>query len=768
QIHPLEAFLPFCDTYLDELCRHEGLGEHQQVPECRQCKKNLGMLKCTECSGLWFLCDVCMAACHAHNPLHLLQKWEDGHWDSFTLREAGLRIQLGWHDGLPCPNREAKPGPLTVVDLNGVQDVHISYCGCGRIGSSCPFVQLLRNAWWPATTERPRIVITFRLLKHYQALNLIGKVNMYDYYHSLQNLVDSTGKKPKWRYIECSCAMREFRNIQLAKRLGRAHDPTGIEGTAQGECCVDCPMCPQPGRNMPKDITEIPEDERWKFSVMFAVDANFKLKLKNRGLRDVALAPGWSYFVNSEEYDAHIKRYVDEAEMKHCDSNFSAVDHANTPAKKRFAVNGVGAVVCARHAFYHKHCAGDLLRGEAFAPMNYMVMSVLGIDARDVEDVVISYDIACSYSKNFFSHLARYPESLCLNVQDLRIKWAVPKFHLHAHGPQCQCSYLFNYTRHVGCTHGEMVETGWAEINSSALSTRKMAPHTRHEVLDDIMAAINFRKITGIGVSLRKNLLEAAFYRDKNVKIFDQLDDVFDPKLTEEWRKDVEAWEVDGSRPNPYDEKFVATSLDDVRLELAKQESEEAARGIYSLHQTTVSMLLDVGLDLEEQQRIIASNVPSCTTEKEKIALYKTRNTLLLRINGWRAIQRLYMPCIPHLEAADGVPYDVDVPLPELIPLHLPSSLPEHLRNSCGFGLVEKEARLRVGQAHDALNSLRRSLHVKMGLVRYKQIQINGPGQKQNTVARRIIGNLEAKQERHVARYRAAYEALLVLDPNGP
>ena len=50
--------------------------------------------------------------------------------------------------------------------------------------------------------------------------------------------------------------------------------------------------------------------------------------------------------------------------MKYCDSNHSAVDHANTLAEKRFSVNGMGAVVCARHGFYLKNCAGDLHRGE--------------------------------------------------------------------------------------------------------------------------------------------------------------------------------------------------------------------------------------------------------------------------------------------------------------------------------------------------------------------------------------------------------------------
>lgn len=115
----------------------------------------------------------------------------NGYWARYTLREAGLRIQLG-HDGLSCPRPRHKKTPITIIDLNGIQDVHVDYCDC-RAGRE--HVQLLRNAWWPATPHRPRTAITFRLLKSFHVLNLIGKVNIYDYYRSLEQLVDPTGTR---------------------------------------------------------------------------------------------------------------------------------------------------------------------------------------------------------------------------------------------------------------------------------------------------------------------------------------------------------------------------------------------------------------------------------------------------------------------------------------------------------------------------------------------------------------------------------------------
>lgn len=51
------------------------------------------------------------------------------------------------------------------------------------------------------------------------------------------------------------------------------------------------------------------------YTQFLAVDANFKLKSKSRGISDPELAPGWSYFVNEEQYQAFIKNYIDQPEV---------------------------------------------------------------------------------------------------------------------------------------------------------------------------------------------------------------------------------------------------------------------------------------------------------------------------------------------------------------------------------------------------------------------------------------------------------------------
>lgn len=47
---------------------------------------------------------------------------------------------------------------------------------------------------------------------------------------------------------------------------------------------------------------------------MLAIDANFKLKLKSHGYSDVALGPGFAYFVDERLYDEFLLDFVDEEE----------------------------------------------------------------------------------------------------------------------------------------------------------------------------------------------------------------------------------------------------------------------------------------------------------------------------------------------------------------------------------------------------------------------------------------------------------------------
>ena len=121
------------------------------------------------------------------------------------------------------------------------------------------------------------------------------------------------------------------------KRAGRGHDPDGIGNTPPGSLTVECPACPHPGRNLPDNWREagplmyprmffLPSKilmfYRFLYILYISVDANFKLKGKDRGLDDVELMLGWGPFVEESAYQTFISNYVDQPEVNAllCDS----------------------------------------------------------------------------------------------------------------------------------------------------------------------------------------------------------------------------------------------------------------------------------------------------------------------------------------------------------------------------------------------------------------------------------------------------------------
>lgn len=104
---------------------------------------------------------------------------------------------------------------------------------------------------------------------------------------------------------------------------------------------------------------------------------------------------------------------------------------------------------------------------------------------------------------------------------------------------------------------------------------------------------------------------------------FDDHNKTFDDDTIAKWTKMVEDWDTDLTKPNPYEEPQVceynkysgrmtsflynpkALNLAEVRLELSKEEAEDAARGVEQGHETTPSKFLIQGLELEDQQYVV-------------------------------------------------------------------------------------------------------------------------------------------------------------------
>lgn len=129
----------------------------------------------------------------------------------------------------------------------------------------------------------------------------------------------------KNRYRESFRAFREWRHLKLLKRHGRGHVQNGIATTLAGSCAVECPACPQPGRNLPEGwrdclpelwyvlVLKMPQTImthtllfRFLYVLMLSLDANFRLKSKERGIKDVQLGSGFAYLVEEGRFKTHL------------------------------------------------------------------------------------------------------------------------------------------------------------------------------------------------------------------------------------------------------------------------------------------------------------------------------------------------------------------------------------------------------------------------------------------------------------------------------
>lgn len=168
-------------------------------------------------------------------------------------------------------------------------------------------------------------------------------------------------------------------------------------------------------------------------------------------------------------------------------------------------------------------------------------------------------------------------------------------------------------------------------------------------------------------------------------------------------------------------------------------------------------------------------------------------NTLRRQIERLKDVQSVYMPGVSQLRDSRAThitphAYTIisqgsgaanksntkhmsaarDNELPELICLWLPSDIPHQSRDAvCTSGLAAKEAQLWIAQADDALVELHCQLRILVTLRDFKCITIGGTSQGLSTKTHHVMQCFARKMDRCAAHYRAAYSALVQLDPDG-
>ncbi|KAJ7731090.1 hypothetical protein B0H14DRAFT_3097890 [Mycena olivaceomarginata] len=743
QDHPIKTWIPCRDDYCDALLKLKGRGPWWSEG-CAICKEANPTWRCEDCFGNRLLCQVCIVEKHKDEPLHQFQEWEGGYFHSRTTQDLGLRYQIGHPFSADCPfNYLGGPSKsFVVLHNNGIHTINVDFCCCPQAPSEVN--QLLNVGWYPATQKSPSTAATLSLLRRFHKLNLQARLPAYDFYNTLVLLTNASGLKTvPHRLQQFMNMVREYRHLQMCKRAGRGHDPTGISATPAGELAIPCRACPQPGINLPEGWNMAPPEVAWIYRLILSEDANFKLKGRNRSSRenDPTLGPGWAYMVESTAYLNYLAKHVHEDEISHCVS-FAALWSANNKRAKGLRASGVGSVSCSRHEMFRPLGMGDLQHGEKYSNMDYLwFSSVIGII---LLTIIASYDIACQWGRNFWKRARLMPDNLQL-PHWVDVIFKVPKFHLPPHVKKCHSPYSFNYTKGVGRTDGEGVERNWSWLNSAARSVSVMGPGAREDTIDDLCGFSNWKKTVGLGTGLLRKMVLAipqAMIHSRAFHSFTTgLREGHEADLSK-WEKMVRDWEKDQDHEDsadPYDYAEVeATTMADVLARIAAEEHARVVSDGASALTVKPGPFLIAGIEIQQEQTTIQATT-----------LQRSRTLLLAKVKALH----------------DDVDHSANTGVanrkrykPESIPIYLPSSLPANDRQAvCVSSLVEQEEALRNAQANVALRQLRAGLRTRVFAHK-----------AQYTKTRELVDGIENRIRSAAVRYRAARAALLALCGPGP
>ncbi|KAK1233862.1 hypothetical protein PQX77_002964 [Marasmius sp. AFHP31] len=692
-----------------------------------QCSCASGMLKLFRCQQCWLAgvcCQHCMAARHNTQPFHNIERWNGEFFERVQSCDLGVWVYLG-HYGQPCPEADpSKFHQLMLVHTTGIHTMLVSYCFCA--GHPSHFHQLLDCRFFPGSVDSPKTVFSFKLLGDFHLHTLTSKKTAYHYCDAIQRKTNPVlPHHEKSRYWPFLRAARIHRHLASKRRAGQSH---GIDAhlthRRPGSTAIHCPACPEPGHNIDvKEIVEANPEERHKYTRFFAINGcHSAQRLRKRDdPDDVALNAGSAYFGPRPAFREYVSQQTGEPDPLHC-SKLRAACMQNILKFKNAIITGIVGMICTRHGLFYPGGIVDMDRGEG---LDYLAcvhnVSVASMDFRKLQFVV---------------HLDQeFPQETGEDLLALlkTVTGAIPQGHIDGHNDDCKMKYHYAYTKFVGMTIGELIETPWAMEKLIGGSTMHMNDGHRHDVLDNFHNWWNWLKVQKIGLMLKLKWSKAFYAIVELEPPFEEVTKSFDLKLIEEWER-LYAKPLPCPRDTGGEDLFISRNdkripslkscIDEqLTLERARVNDNRGMDGITDL------VVTGINLDMRRCKLLHLASLKNPPADKLK-KLNAARAKLLKDVHGFGDLLASYYPSLVSLLQSQAK--DVGTQRPEQHSVPLPSSFSISAVKAAGLqDAADIERRLREGQAHDCLEEVHARILTFNHIVVVKKVEVTG--QKQHT-----------------------------------
>ncbi|KIO18474.1 hypothetical protein M407DRAFT_31873 [Tulasnella calospora MUT 4182] len=733
--------------------------------------------RCTQCFGRRIVCGPCLVESHQHLPFHWPEAWIDkacmpknileswgssipnhyGYFKRVSLCDLGLQVPLG-HDGGVCPaSRRDDCLVMSILHTTGQHTIRFRPCKCSQKES---WVQLLEVDIFPATELNPRTGFTIEVLRHQRCFSLRGKTSLKEYYDALVDLTSAADGKAHIPslYEQLRIIVRIFRVLTMHMRAGRFDASVPLK---PGELCVECPACPQPGLNLPQNW-ELDPLKQLHYLRFLGGDGNFKLQrlAKRRSVRtesatDTSLLGDGGFWVQdslSQRYLSETSVAVDEPNgQRKSACNTMAGDPGYTPeGSKALDVTGIFCVSC-RHIFVCPNGVVDLHKGEKYRYADVCFAGPLNRSYHQgLRYFVITYDIACKYGINFKS---RCCDRTCNFVliptgpnDDINIIFCVNKFHQESHDDDCAAKNALDYTKYVGRTCGEGVETIWAKMNWLRYSTREMGAGNRIETLSEHFNDWNWQKKLGIVRHVKSAYMKSVQSLDITMRELEDLKQSIGSREASSLESKYNALGGEQFLQNHQYLQWLS------RKDLYRKMTDIDGSSSGSLRDALGLRRIAARLSQRVQDLAKMNNVPAALEGRIAGLTQKVNN-------GIQAHYDLLFEVVPQLEPLRRTPGP-----PTGDEILLPSRLTPEEREHYGvLELLETEVQLRGGHAFDCIYELRKALTMQSFWSRHVLSQHSS--QKTKTKGRSNLQVSCARVRETSRAYTKCYEWLVKCSP---